>query len=221
MALDKEDLVSLAEEMNQVMGLDPLINTKQRKSDLQAEIVETAADVLPEDEFSESAWETLGTLGFPKSSNKEEEAPQEEEAKADQAEVNQESQGEGEEDQEVAAEEEAVPEPEPEKKQGKQSKKGQQKSNKAAKAKAEPAAGARYSRQDAVVDAIKAIGREGATRREIMEKANEIYNSKEAKKGGQKLDPEHMNGAAGFTINALIAFDVLEKGEDGKTIYLV
>ena len=66
------DIIKLAEEMNETMGLDPAIDLDQDIEDLVEAIKENAYDedkpedsIQPDDEFSDTSWEILAAMEIP------------------------------------------------------------------------------------------------------------------------------------------------------------
>lgn len=64
MALKKSELIVVAEELNDVLGLDPEINVKGKVKKLQQEIIEAGQLIDPVgDEFTDETWAVLEELG--------------------------------------------------------------------------------------------------------------------------------------------------------------
>ena len=77
MVLKKSELIVVAKELNDVLGLDPEINVKGKVKKLQQEIIEAGQLIDPvEDEFTDETWailEELGAASRPGEVNEEEE----------------------------------------------------------------------------------------------------------------------------------------------------
>lgn len=61
-----EDIVALAEEMNEVMELDPEIDTDADPTEIRAEVSDNADEISHKDNMSDESWETLEKLGLAK-----------------------------------------------------------------------------------------------------------------------------------------------------------
>jgi len=60
----RSELSEVAKELNQVMGLEPEINTAAKVKDLKEKVMEAGQHIDPqEDEFTESTWEIMENLG--------------------------------------------------------------------------------------------------------------------------------------------------------------
>jgi hypothetical protein len=95
MSVKREDLIKAAKELNDVLGLDPQIETgkKVTEKELSEQILEAAELILPEDDISE---ETMKVIKLLNSESVEEE---------DEEEVDTESEPEEDDDEEVDVEE--------------------------------------------------------------------------------------------------------------------
>ncbi len=62
--MKRSEVVKVAEELTQVLGLEPKINLKAPVQSLKDKIIEAATLINPqEDEFSDETWEALQTIG--------------------------------------------------------------------------------------------------------------------------------------------------------------
>jgi len=120
--MTKKDLVKVATELNDVLGLSPEIDTKVASKELKSLILEAAGFIEPEDVISK------GTLGIIKTLKKEakpveEEEPEEpedvEEEEEEENEEDEDEDGEEDDDEDEDEEDEEEEEPEPPKKKGK------------------------------------------------------------------------------------------------------
>lgn len=206
----RDQLVKLASEMNEVMGLEPAIKISKKlddesliekiKAEAEGQIYASDFEEDPEDDekvvFTEEAAETLKALGIEVaedegSEDSEEETEEEPEDAEPEEEVEEEEEeekpkkgakGEKEEPKKAAKgkkvdveEEEEEEEEKPAKKPSKGAKEAPKKAAKG-KAKAEPkkAKKVKYTRSEALVDALKFF-KKGATKKEIVEKSDELY----------------------------------------------
>ena len=74
--INRKQLIKTADDMTDVMGLKPAIDTELETADLQAAIIESAKDISPDDVFEATTVKTLTALGCLKSV----EVPKEKEA---------------------------------------------------------------------------------------------------------------------------------------------
>jgi len=109
MSVKREDLIKVAKELNDVLGLDPQIKTGKKVTDkeLTEQILEAADLILPEDDISDKTMEIIKILkGESVEEEDEEEVDMESEPEEDDDEVEEEEvEDEEEEDEEVDVEE--------------------------------------------------------------------------------------------------------------------
>ena len=61
--LDRKSLIKAADELTEIMGLKPALDTELESDALQAAIIEAATEIGPDDVFSDKTTKTLTTLG--------------------------------------------------------------------------------------------------------------------------------------------------------------
>jgi len=79
--MEKSKLIEVAEELNDVMGLEPAIDTSVKTSELEAKIKEAAAYLEADDKVSKETEAALRELGVWVNQEEEEPSPSEPEAK--------------------------------------------------------------------------------------------------------------------------------------------
>jgi len=60
--MDREKLVKVAKEMNEVMGLDPAIDLDLEEGELYELVLESVGMVEPDDEFTDEVWEIINDI---------------------------------------------------------------------------------------------------------------------------------------------------------------
>lgn len=211
---ERDELIALAEEMNEVLQLAPALKITKKMSD--EDIVEAIKeqaegniyeidftadendDTVPY--FSEEAKATIEALeievleGAP--------APKEEEPEEAEEEEEEEPAKKGKKDEKPVKEEKKAA--------AKKDEKPAKKAEKPAKAKKEKKeVEKKFTRDMAVIEAIKELCKKGATFKDIMDRSDAIY----VEEGGKSV-PDAVN-VNKYTLNGLVAFDVLEV-VDGK-----
>ena len=63
MKVKRAALVAAAEDMNEVMGLTPPINTKLKDAELLENVIQESKEVDPSDELEPTTWKTLEAIG--------------------------------------------------------------------------------------------------------------------------------------------------------------
>ena len=225
MSVKREDLIKAAKELNDVLGLDPQINTGKKVTDkeLTEQILEAADLILPEDDISEETMRVIKLLKKGESVEDEEdeevevdEELEEEDEEIDEEELEEEDEDEVDEEEEMEEddaedvdvededeleeeEEEEEPTPKKEKKEQKEQK---------PKAKKTLPALAGLTRVAAAALAIK-NAKKPLTVEELVKAADELYV-----KGGGKPNLKESQSNTVKALQALIAFGVVEE-KDG------
>ena len=223
MSVKREDLIKAAKELNDVLGLDPQINTGKKVTDkeLTEQILEAADLILPEDDISEETMRVIKLLKKGESVEDEEdeevevdEELEEEDEEIDEEELEEEEEEEEDEMEEDDAEdvdvededeleEEEMEEEEEEEEEPKPAPKEEK-----PKAKKTPPVQTTLTRVAAAALAIK-NSKKPLTIEELVKAADELY----VKEGGKPNLKESQSNTV-KALQALIVFGVVEE-KDG------
>ena len=214
MSVKREDLIKAAKELNDVLGLDPQINTGKKVTDkeLTEQILEAADLILPEDDISEETMRVIKLLKKGESVEDEEdeevEADEElEELEEEDEEIDEEELKEEEEETEEGDAEDVDVEDEDELEEEEEEEEPAPKEEKP-KAKKTPPVKTTLTRVAAAALAIK-NSKEPLTIEELVKAADELY----VKEGGKPNLKESQSNTV-KALHALIAFGVVEE-KDG------
>jgi len=225
----REQLETLAEEMNEVLDLDPAIKYTKRVKDaalikaIMAEAGEVYNTDFEENDddtpfFSEEAGEICELLGIeptdpPEEDDGEEEEEEEQPVKKGKGKGKKKPAPEPEEEEEEEDEDEEEEEEEPAPKKGK----GKKKAAPAKKGKGKTAPKAnKYTRSNAFCEALRDAGKKGASKTDLVETAADLYV--ENNEGEDGVNINVAEALFRYAMPSAIELGVVEKDGDNYTL---